>query len=73
MPGGVMEWGESPEATAVRELEEETGLKATIGPVLGVLSQWITEPESVRGGTGHHLGIVYEGSDLVGQTRTSFD
>lgn len=27
----------------------------------------------MRGGTGHHLGMVYEGSDLVGQIRTSFD
>jgi 8-oxo-dGTP diphosphatase len=73
MPGGGMEWGESPEATAVRELEEETGFKASVGPVLGVFSQWITERESVRSGSGHHLGIVYEGSDLVGQIRTSFD
>ena len=73
MPGGGMEWGESPEATAARELEEETGLKARIGPVLGVFSRWVTERESVHGGTGHVIGIVYDGTDLVGQIRTDFD
>jgi ADP-ribose pyrophosphatase YjhB (NUDIX family) len=73
MPGGAMEWGESAEATAVRELEEETGLGATIGPVLGVFSQWIAEHESVHGGSGHFIGIVYEGTDLDGRIRTEFD
>jgi len=68
-----MEWGESPEATAVRELEEGTGLNARIGPVLGVFSRWVTERESVRGGAGHAIGIVYDGTDLVGQIRTHFD
>lgn len=43
-----MEWGESPEAAAARELEEETGFHATIGPVPGVFSRWFTAQESVR-------------------------
>jgi len=73
MPGGAMEWGESPLETAVRELEEETGLSATIGPVLGVFSRWYTERESVRGEAGHVLGIVYEATDVTGPLRTSFD
>ena len=46
MPGGGMEWGESPIETAVRKLEEETGFTATIGPVLGVFSRWTTDRES---------------------------
>ncbi|HEX8906278.1 MAG TPA: NUDIX domain-containing protein [Longimicrobiaceae bacterium] len=33
-PGGKMEPGESPEAAAARELWEETGLRAEIGPML---------------------------------------
>lgn len=73
MPGGAMEWGESPVETAARELEEETGLRATIGPVVGVFSRWYTDRESARGEAGHVIGIVLEATDLAGQLRTSFD
>lgn len=38
LPGGFMELGESPEAAALRELTEETGLNGTIDRLLGVLS-----------------------------------
>lgn len=73
MPGGAMEWGESPVATAARELEEETGLSAAIGPVIGVSSRWFTAQESVRGEAGHAIGIVYEAHDIAGQIRVDFE
>ncbi len=73
MPGGAMEWGESPVATAVRELEEETGLTATIGPVLGVFSRWYTAAESARCEAGHVVGIVYAAQDIAGRIRADFD
>lgn len=73
MPGGGMEWGESPEATAHRELAEETGLVATLGPVIGVFSHWFTEHESFRGEPGHVIGILYEATDLRGEVRTAFE
>lgn len=73
MPGGGMEWGESPEQTAHRELAEETGLTACLGPVLGVYSRWYTAQESVRGEAGHVVGVVYESTDLRGRLRTEFD
>ena len=73
MPGGGMEWGESPIETAVREVEEETGFTATIGPVLGVFSRWYTDRESVRGEAGHLVGIVYGATDVTGELRTTFD
>lgn len=36
LPGGFIELGESPEKAAIRELEEETGLKGRIHMLLGV-------------------------------------
>lgn len=72
MPGGGMEWGESPVETAIRELGEETGMDAVIGPVMGVFSRWYTEEDSARGEAGHILGIVYEARGLTGQLREDF-
>jgi ADP-ribose pyrophosphatase YjhB (NUDIX family) len=73
LPGGAMEWGESPEATAHRELAEETGLTAMLGPVLGVFSRWYTEDEAVAGVAGHAVGIVYAAADWRGELRADFD
>jgi 8-oxo-dGTP diphosphatase len=73
MPGGGMEWGESAEATALRELAEETGLTATLGQVIGVFSRWYTGLESVAGKAGHVVGVLYEGIDARGSLRATFD
>jgi 8-oxo-dGTP pyrophosphatase MutT (NUDIX family) len=73
MPGGGMEWGETTEQTALRELEEETGLRARLGAVIGVFSHWFTAEESARGEAGHVIGVVYEGTDVTGELRTTFD
>lgn len=73
MPGGAMEWGESAEETAHRELAEETGLAATLGPVLGIFSRWYTAQESFRGEPGHAVGIVYQATEVRGELRSTFD
>lgn len=73
MPGGGMEWGETPEQTALRELEEETGLSARLGSVLGVFSQWFTATESERGEPGHIFAVIYEGVSVSGSLRTAWD
>ena len=68
-----MEWGETPEQTALRELYEETGLSAELGRIVGVLSRWFTAEESGRGEPGHVIGIVYEAKPSEGELRTEFE
>jgi 8-oxo-dGTP pyrophosphatase MutT (NUDIX family) len=42
LPGGRMDAGESPETAALRELDEEVGLRLTGGAVLGILDDYPT-------------------------------
>lgn len=46
LPGGWLDRGESPRAGALRELQEETGLSARLGPVLHVTRQ--TYPDALN-------------------------
>jgi 8-oxo-dGTP diphosphatase len=73
MPGGGIEWGESAQAAAHRELVEETGLTATLGPVIGVFSRWFTPEESAVGTAGHLVGIVFAAVELQGELRATYD
>ena len=61
LPGGIMERREAPEACALRELWEETGLEAELGPV--VLAY--REPNL------DHIGLVYSARILPGPIRLS--
>ncbi len=36
LPGGGLEFGESPEAAMIREVEEETGLRVSARPIAGI-------------------------------------
>ena len=73
MPGGGMEWGETPEQTAVREFEEETGLRATLGPVLGTWSLWLTSEETVQGEPGHVIAPVFSCASHTGELTVEQD
>ncbi|TMK95192.1 MAG: NUDIX hydrolase [Actinobacteria bacterium] len=49
LPKGVIERGEQPEQTALREVQEETGLQAEIIGPLGEISYWfVWEGERIR-------------------------
>ncbi len=73
MPGGDMEWGETPEQTARRELAEESGLTADVGRPIGVFSRWVGEHESTSGQRAHMLGIIYLAHGISGEIRPEFE
>lgn len=72
LPGGGMEWGEQAYETARRELEEETGLRADIGPLLGVQSEWFEEKTSEHGERGLALRLIFQARNCVGDLKTDF-
>jgi len=53
LPGGFVEYGETTENAAIREVEEETGLQCSISKLLGVYSDPSRDPR------GHTISIVY--------------
>ncbi len=44
LPGGFVEYGENVESTAIREAEEETGLKIELEGIIGVYSEPDRDP-----------------------------
>jgi len=62
LPGGGLDHGEDPRDAVIREIHEETGLHATVGPTARVYSAHI--PGAWRDGRqvdAHALRIVYDG------------
>ncbi len=80
LPGGGIDFGEHPEAGALRELEEETGLTGRIVELLAVdsLQRVIRDDPRVEGEVEYHsVRIVYRteitGGELRHETNESTD
>lgn len=66
LPKGLIDKGEVPEKTALREVEEETGLKGRIIGKLGEITYWyyLKEENAKCRKTVHFFLMEYEGGDI---------
>jgi 8-oxo-dGTP pyrophosphatase MutT (NUDIX family) len=71
LPGGGVEHGEHPEATVVREFEEETGLVVEVEQLLRVLSDVAAVERSHE--SLHQVRLVYSVRLLGGALRHEVD
>ena len=67
LPGGIVEYGESVESCAVRELEEETGLRTEILGLVGVYSEPGRDPR------GHFVSVVFHLAKIGGNLESGDD
>ena len=67
-PGGFMRWRENPLQTALRECEEETGLRLKVNGLLGCSSN--TSENFTRMST---LSVIYEAEVIGGELKRSIE
>ncbi|MHA1934161.1 MAG: NUDIX domain-containing protein [Candidatus Thorarchaeota archaeon] len=67
LPGGFIEYGETVEDAARREMLEETGIQVELIDVLGVYSDPNRDPR------GHQISIVFVGRPLSSELNASDD
>ena len=65
LPGGGLDFGESPQAAMIREVFEETGITVTAGAIVNVDSQLLTsEAEDF-----HAIRLIYDANYISGELR----
>ena len=67
LPGGFVEVGETLEAAAIREAEEETGLEVEIVRLIGVYSDPDRDPR------GHNVSVAYLARAQGGEPSAASD
>lgn len=72
LPGGGLDFGEDPQAAAIRELEEETGLHGTVARLLGIDSR-VYQPNATRPEPLHGIRIVFRVDAEDGELRHEAD
>jgi ADP-ribose pyrophosphatase YjhB (NUDIX family) len=70
LPGGGVQHGEHPTASLVREVEEESGLRVVVGPLLDVLSDVRTLPDETE---LHTVRLIYRVASWEGTLRPEVD
>jgi ADP-ribose pyrophosphatase YjhB (NUDIX family) len=73
LPGGGVDFGEQPDAAAVRELNEETGLEGEIDELAAVFSHVYRGSAFAAGVDLHFIGIVYRMRIVGGDLRDEID
>jgi len=66
LPGGGVQHGESPTESLRREMEEESGLTVSVGPLLDILSDVRTLPDGV---SLHTVRLIYRVESWEGTLR----
>ena len=64
LPKGHLEAGESPEQAAVREVEEETGIRGSVVEALGIIDYWFVASGRRVHKTVHHYLLDAIGGEL---------
>lgn len=73
LPGGGLDFGESPEDGAAREVREETGYSVELGGLVGIRSDVLEPAQTISGHRVQTVGIVYHGTITGGELATEFE